>query len=253
MIPPTSIDGTDITGATIDGTDVTEITVDGQTVFTAGPGGVAPGATLLAHYPLDEGSGTTAADATGNEPNISLENGASFVSDADGIGGFSVDCDGSNDFLELDPEPTFIKTPFTVMITIDLDSTSAEQTFLDGEGDNFLGFGIGRNSPNIAADGSNGSRASIEAVSGPTTSKTRLGFEFDNSVPQKIFVNGFDDTDGPTSNLPKISANTNVPLTFMRQNSAVAHTDGKIDNIVFYDGSLTSAEVTADFDAQPYS
>jgi len=32
---PTSIDGTDITGATIDGTDVTEITVDGQTVFTS--------------------------------------------------------------------------------------------------------------------------------------------------------------------------------------------------------------------------
>jgi len=39
MIPPTSIDGTDITGATIDGTDVQEITVDGQTVFTAGPAG----------------------------------------------------------------------------------------------------------------------------------------------------------------------------------------------------------------------
>jgi len=35
MMPPTSIDGTDITGATIDGTDVQEITVDGQTVFTA--------------------------------------------------------------------------------------------------------------------------------------------------------------------------------------------------------------------------
>jgi len=33
-MPPTSIDGTDITGATIDGTDVQEITVDGQTVFT---------------------------------------------------------------------------------------------------------------------------------------------------------------------------------------------------------------------------
>jgi len=34
-MPPTSIDGTDITGATIDGQDVQEITVDGQTVFTA--------------------------------------------------------------------------------------------------------------------------------------------------------------------------------------------------------------------------
>jgi len=37
MIPPTSIDGTDISGATIDGQDVQQITVDGQTVFTAGP------------------------------------------------------------------------------------------------------------------------------------------------------------------------------------------------------------------------
>jgi hypothetical protein len=32
--PPTSIDGTDITGATIDGQEVQEITVDGQTVFS---------------------------------------------------------------------------------------------------------------------------------------------------------------------------------------------------------------------------
>jgi len=33
---PTSIDGTDITGATIDGTDVQQITIDGDTVFSAG-------------------------------------------------------------------------------------------------------------------------------------------------------------------------------------------------------------------------
>ena len=33
---PTSIDGTDITGATIDGTDVQEITVDGDVVFSGG-------------------------------------------------------------------------------------------------------------------------------------------------------------------------------------------------------------------------
>jgi len=34
-MPPTSIDGVDITGATIDGTEVTEITADGQVVFSA--------------------------------------------------------------------------------------------------------------------------------------------------------------------------------------------------------------------------
>ena len=37
MIPPTSIDGTDITGATIDNQEVQEITVDGDVVFSAGP------------------------------------------------------------------------------------------------------------------------------------------------------------------------------------------------------------------------
>jgi hypothetical protein len=36
MTPPTSIDGTDITGATIDGQDIEEITVDGDVVFSAG-------------------------------------------------------------------------------------------------------------------------------------------------------------------------------------------------------------------------
>jgi hypothetical protein len=62
---PTSIDGTDITGATIDGTDVQEITVDGQTVFTAGTLPVAY-SNLVAWYPFDSAfyGGSNADDAT---------------------------------------------------------------------------------------------------------------------------------------------------------------------------------------------
>jgi len=40
MTPPTSIDGTDISGATIDGQEVQEITVDGNIAFTAFEGAV---------------------------------------------------------------------------------------------------------------------------------------------------------------------------------------------------------------------
>jgi len=65
---PTSIDGTDITGATIDGTDVTEITVDGDTVFSAGPSFDLPVAysNLVAWYPFDsvEYGGSNADDVT---------------------------------------------------------------------------------------------------------------------------------------------------------------------------------------------
>jgi len=62
---PTSIDGTDITGATIDGQDVEEITVDGQTVFSAEslPVGYS---NLIAWYPFDSSfyGGSDADDVT---------------------------------------------------------------------------------------------------------------------------------------------------------------------------------------------
>jgi len=64
---PTSIDGTDITGATIDGTEVQEITVDGDTVFTAGPSLPVAYSNLIAWYPFDsaEYGGSNADDVTG--------------------------------------------------------------------------------------------------------------------------------------------------------------------------------------------
>jgi len=58
--PPSSIDGTDITGATIDGQEVQEITVDGQTVFTA----INKPDTVISR-PLDTGAGGPASDKRG--------------------------------------------------------------------------------------------------------------------------------------------------------------------------------------------
>jgi len=58
-MPPTSIDGTDITGATIDGTDVTEITVDGDTVFKSEA--PIPG-TQVSEWLFNENSGTVSFD-----------------------------------------------------------------------------------------------------------------------------------------------------------------------------------------------
>ena len=60
---PTSIDGTDITGATIDGTDVQEITVDGDVVFSA--------QTIIEGFEdgnLSEYTGSSQFTVTGNNP-----------------------------------------------------------------------------------------------------------------------------------------------------------------------------------------
>jgi len=85
MIPPTSIDGTDITGATIDGTDVQEITVDGDVVFTSGGGVSTPppdASNLIANYDalaitgLSDGQVVnTWADQSGNNRDMSPDDG----------------------------------------------------------------------------------------------------------------------------------------------------------------------------------
>jgi len=108
-MPPTSIDGTDITGATIDGTDVTEITVDGQTVFTPGP---PPSLVSRWTYDNADTTGSTAEDIiSGNDGNI---NGATI-----GVTGANdtyttneaYSFDGANDFVNAgdlgDPTDTF--------------------------------------------------------------------------------------------------------------------------------------------------
>jgi len=109
---PTSIDGTDITGATIDGTDVQEITVDGDVVFSGAP----PQPTnlpvaysnLVAWYPFDSatyGGGnaddvtaifnpsqsgdSTAYDGTLNGPTFQSSAGVTDINAGSNSGGLS--------------------------------------------------------------------------------------------------------------------------------------------------------------------
>ena len=113
MIPPTSIDGTDITGATIDGTDVQEITVDGDVVFSAAPDLPVAYSNLIAWYPFDsaEYGGSNTDDVTsilsgsGDSTNYSLspENTAPTYSSSGGVNDINAgansgafDFDGTN-------------------------------------------------------------------------------------------------------------------------------------------------------------
>jgi len=115
MMPPTSIDGTDITGATIDGQDVQEITVDGQTVFSAQTFPVAY-SNLVAWYPFDSatyggsnaddvtailgGSGDdTAYDGTVSGATYQASGGVTDINAGANSGAF--DFDGSNDSISL--------------------------------------------------------------------------------------------------------------------------------------------------------
>jgi hypothetical protein len=111
--PPTSIDGTDITGATIDGTEVQEITVDGQTVFSAGIPDSALTQDLVAWYRFEDGDARDYASSS-EFPSVSwgdstsydgTVNGATFQSSGgvtdfeDGANSGAFEFDGQDDFI----------------------------------------------------------------------------------------------------------------------------------------------------------
>jgi hypothetical protein len=119
MMPPTSIDGTDITGATIDGTDVTEITVDGQTVFTAGP--VPDSGLLQARYDFSQEDGSTpVTDLTGNGYDLTGSySGIAVTINGTQAGRF----DGTDDVL--DGSWSSISAPYYFFAVVELSNAGA--------------------------------------------------------------------------------------------------------------------------------
>jgi len=110
---PTSIDGTDITGATIDGQDVQEITVDGQTVFTSG---LPDQANIIANYDALALSGisdgqivNTWTDESGNGRDMSPDDGTDPRYETNEINGNPA-VEGQSDYFN---DGNFLPNAFT--------------------------------------------------------------------------------------------------------------------------------------------
>jgi len=251
MIPPTSIDGTDITGATIDGTDVQEITVDGDTVFELS----ALPNSAIHQYKMDEGSGTVANDAIGS--NDGTINGASFVSDSNLVGGFGLDFDSDTIDLSTDNQLK-TDTDWSLAITVDIDNLShpdaagngvvwAQSTSTNDR------WAFGYNGSNYAARiiGLNGDTTAGTSVSPNTGQKERIGISYDSSaVSLEWYVNGSDVTSGTISQ----SIQPDAAQVIGGDSRGINNVDDIVmDNAVAYDKVLTSSEWQQDYDAQPWS
>ena len=238
---PTSIDGTEITGATIDGQDVSEITVDGETVFTAIPD------SLLYHYTFDGGDLT---DQMGNGPALT-NNGATLTSTA--VSGDAFDFAG-NDVSRLEgSNATELDglNEVSVAMWIRPDTTNQPQDFafplsfadtFDGNsGDpqfSFADFGT-----SIRFDAAGGRAASSNQLSANTYTLVTGTY---NSGNITLYYNDANqqatDSGGASSTL------TNTHNLMFIGDSAFSDNDdtldGKIDEVKFYDKELSSTEVS---------
>jgi len=139
MIPPTSIDGTDITGATIDGTDVTEITVDGQTVFTAAPA-VPDQSNLVFHLDASQESlsnnqtTTTVTDFSGNNNDFTGDSVTYKTNQVNGLPAFEFDDDSLTNNQS-------VSDPLIIAVVLELTS-SGHQMRLFGSDSTFSDFTV---------------------------------------------------------------------------------------------------------------
>jgi len=259
---PTSIDGTDITGATIDGTDVQEITVDGDTVFSAVVDGFAPSGTVLAQYRIDTTSGATVADVTGNEFGFDVV-GASLVTDSDLIDDTGLDFDGVNDELKGDNEffsfQNFNATTdeFSMLMTVEFDDVSADQNLFsmgaNSQNSTFDSFGFGIST---SVSGLLTARATEQSsFSGPQSqisgltanTKMRVGFRFNAMSQLDTILNKNIGSSGGSPRLDKVGG------TYIASRDGAFFADATIDNVVFYDGFISQTVIDEDYDAQQWT
>ena len=230
---PTSINGTDITGATIDGTDVQEITVDGQTVFSAAE------TNLIARYAFDNNLN----DSVGSNDASVTTGSQSFSTDAK-VGSHARDYNATGfDQINsvVDGESAFsitahIKprnnTNFQIIMR-----KNPTGPFPDG-GD--YGFNLS-DSGEIRAFGNND-------LVGPTLSANtfvHIALTFDSGAIE-LFVDGtLEDSGTNPSEIPSSGPTSTTNFQIGGPDAGgFDYYDGLIDDVRFYNKALSSAEVT---------
>jgi len=261
---PTSIDGTDITGATIDGQDVQEITVDGDTVFTAGPQiNNLPVAysNLVAWYPFDSATygGSNADDVTAilggsgddtaydgtldNSPNYQSSGGVTDINTGANSGRFDFDNNASIGITGLSNQSF---SQITVSLWVNIDANTGE---FNAPFDVFGGSvfhqgtieGNGASSFEMMVKNASFASNSVSITTISTGNWVHLAYSYDNSTLRTY-------ADGSLQNSINDSGHTflgnTIPGIGGRYQNSATFFDGKIDDVRIYNTALSSSQIS---------
>jgi len=260
---PTSIDGTDITGATIDGQDVQEITVDGDTVFTAEALPVAY-SNLVAWYPFDSSfyGGSNADDVTalfnsgqsgdstaydGTVSGATHQSSGGVIDINAGANSGAFDFDGSNDFITL-PNNAFDSTKtFSLSMWINADSNGG-MLFNTNDNDNGfrIEYGFGEISGNHLFEDSGSTDQFTNSPNFGNGTWAFLGVTFDDSINQAkayIAANNVTFTNYDTITTTGSGSDPGGRSIGARENFNDLFFEGRIEDFRIYNTALSSSQV----------
>ena len=264
MIPPTSIDGTDITGATIDGTDVQEITVDGDVVFSAGPSNLPVAySNLIAWYPFDTatyggsntddvtailgGSGDdTAYDGNNNGLTYQSSGGADDINGGSSSGYYFGDTDGET--MDLLPQSATAGDELSISAWIKPLSSGNNEipggNISSGSTAQVL-FIINSSNGMVLGNNVNGSFQSSIDGGNPTVNSWNhvVGTVNASAGTREIYLNGSSVATGTMDTGTITAPDPNYPFKIGEEFNGSPEIDGEIDDLRFYNKELSSSEV----------
>jgi len=200
-------------------------------------------ADLVMHWPLDEGSGTTAVDLSGNGHDGTIGGTANWVA---GQIGLALDFDGSSTYIDMDDQ--IVEGTWSLAMWLkprDIPYTSADQDYYAVMHTDAWTAGT----PHVHLR-QNTSLWNIDTNGGPNISSTTVLQEnewyhctytvsFDGSSAAQIYINGVLETEGEGGSVPSYFG----PLNFGAWNDSSRHYHGLMDDIRVYDHVLSEIEI----------
>ncbi len=198
---------------------------------------------LVGHWRLDETSGTTAFDSSGNGNDGTMQNGLDATNDSvDGQTNLALDFDGTDD--------TITGLPYSVGELGDLNSFAFWARF-DTVPDNKIGFGqsgavniVVGVKDNQAITYANASSSEVNGGTVPMGEWVHLAMVRDGATVRH-YINGVGAGSGTLSN----SADIRIDR-FGNRGSSGEYFDGQVDDIRIYNRALTAAEVAEIYNAR---
>lgn len=241
---PTSIDGSDITGATIDGQDVSEITVDGDVVFTAVPD--IPDSEVF--YSFNDGTATNQSNPGQDDGNP--QGSVSFLSSG-GVNGSSGYAEFSGGYLLPNNGDDFVNTfstntgPFTYLFWVRTSDFSSNLYNARGnririlfQSDNELAFSL-FSSTFVTTDTVNFNSNEWQMVT--------ARYDDSKNPDMRITINNDFNNQG-TANL-NASIEQDLREEYIMANINADGTVGDLDHFRFYSSFLSDAQISEIYNA----
>ena len=205
---------------------------------------------LVAHWMFDEGTGTTAADSSGNGNDGTLVNGPVWV---DGIEGGALDFDGDDDYVDCGDVLNDVAFPFSVSTWFRRRGAGDRWLFHSDDGGQYAGFWllVNDNGQMELAYGDGSGTGSGDYRSKQST--TAIGPErwahvaavADSVGDITVYIDGEDAGGTYYGSTTSMAHDAGPARAAMRTLWGPTYADGTLDDLRVYDRALTGEEVAA--------